>query len=663
MHRQSTSNRSSNPNVFSDDYSLEPIDSEQTTLTPSNQSVSSFTSSSTLRSANVHQKSATTPTNEREATENPFGDDARVSFDDNFYRSSLPPKGVDFNRNSIGSINTTPSSIAQRSQSNSSSRFSIPPRALSPYTGATGPSHPYAMYPQVGVSRSPSVTTTSTMRPADRPLVDASAPQHPYAMYPQNVVLEEGMDDGTIPLGFPGHNQTYQVAPGRADDDVGDLVGPDGHTEQLPPYTRYPDGAVPKVEGSFEEATNAGIIGEDTPPSQQEESPPASEEIPRTTVVQRPPSETREAPVETPTGVMAFEEKLKAKGKKKACCGLPVWTLVLVCVVILVVACIGGIIGGVLGARKAASDESKKSQETQAQQPDIVTVTATPQLDATPITAVPPQLSSLPTGNYIIPASSKNQSKFCVADTDYRSSWGCVNKGNMAINVQEIDTLHGAISFQSEPDSASFTYGAQAPYLPAPTQSMEMVHDTNDIGLGPALFFMTSFDKLVVVPQDAFPSSTVSKRYVAGNEILPKAASRRREVAKAGDKPWFCWWNSTVLEFFLYVNETTNESLYGSTTLNDPTSTSGTIQTTLPDYPRRIKIEERRDYPEIKSPYCQQMSVLSNGSVVTASPSTLNIREVDPTPTTTQTGDAVATPTYTAVAQYQSACYCVSLTD
>lgn len=658
--RRSTSNRSSNPNVFSDDYSLEPIDSEQTTLTPSNHSISSFTSSSTLRSAHIPPKPAPTPTSEREATENPFGDDARVSFEDSFYRSSLPTKGIDYSRNSVGSINTTPSSIAQRSQSNSS-RFSIPPRALSPYTGATGPSHPYAMYPQVGVSRSPSVTTTSTMRPADRPLGDASAPQHPYAMYPQNVVLEEGMDDGTIPLGFPGHNQTYQVAPGRADDDVGDLVGPDGHTEQLPPYTRYPDGIVPKVEGSFEAATDAGVI-EDSPPSQQE-GPPSSEETPRTTVTPNPPAEARQPPEETPTGVMAFEEKLKTKGKKKACCGLPIWTLVLVCVVILVVACIGGIIGGVLGARKAASDEQKTTTlQTHAQLPDIVTVTATPSMDATPITSTPAHISSLPTGTYVIPASSKNQSKFCVADTDYRSSWGCANKGNIPINIQEIDSLHGSITFQSDSYSGSLTYGAQAPYLPSPTQSMSMVQDTNDVSLGPALFFMTSFDKLVIVPQDAFPSSTVSKRNIPEHEILPRASNSK--VASAGDKPWFCWWNSTVLEFFLYVNETTNESLYGTTTLtSDSSAASSAVQTTLPDYPRRIKMEERRDYPDIKSPYCQQMSVLSNGSVVTASPSTLNIKEVQPTATTTQTVDAEPTPTYTAVALYQSACYCVSLTD
>lgn len=666
------SNRSSNPNVFSDDYSLEHIDSEQTTLTPSSQSVSSFTSSSTLRSVPVHHKPANTPTSEHEPVENPFGDEARVSFDEAPYRSSLPPKGIDtVNRNSIGSTNTTPSSIAQRSQSNSS-RFSVPPRALSPYTGATGPSHPYAMYPQVGVSRSPSITTTSTMRPSDRPLGDSNAPQHPYAMYPQNVVPEEGMDDGTIPLGFPGHNQAYERPPGRADDDVGDLVGPDGHTEQLPPYTRYPDGVVPKEEGSFEAATDAGVIGEENQPDRQEDVPDR-EDTPRPLAAARPapppPAPHSEPPEDPPTGVMAFEEKLKTTGKKKACCGLPIWTLVLVCVVILVVACIGGIIGGVLGTRKAASDENQKKQQGSSDPPTIVTVTATPQMDATPITTIPPHMSALPTGNYVIPASPKNMSRFCVADSDYKASWSCLNKGTLPINVQSIDRLHGSISFQSDPYSGAgtYTYGAQQPYLPVPTQSMNLVHDTSDMSLGPALFFMTSFDKLVVVPGDVFPENAgVSKRGISEDDILPRASSQRRSIASVGDQPWFCWWNSTIMEFFLYVNETTNEALHGSTTLSSDASPTSynPAQASASSYPRRIKMEERRDYPDTRSPYCQQMSVLSDGSVTSISPNTINIKQVEPTPTTTLKGSAAAsTQTYTAMAEYQSTCYCVSLTD
>lgn len=507
------------------------------------------------------------------------------------------------------------------------------------------------------------------MRPADRPLTDSNAPQHPYAMYPQNVVIEEGIDDATIPLGFPGHNQTYQRPPGRADDDVGDLVGPDGHTEQLPPYTRYPAGVVPKPEGSFEAATDAGVIGEENQPDPQglQDEARASERSPRPIMADQPPAENREPPEEAPTGVMAFEEKLRTTGKRRACCGLPIWTLVLVCVGIFVVACIGGIIGGVLGTKKAADSEHQQSDKEKANAPTIVTMTATPQMDATPITTVPHHMSALPTGKYVIPASSKNQSKFCVADADYKASWACSHKGDLPIDVQEIDSLHGSISFESGPYSGTFTYGAQAPYLPVPTQSMKMVHDTNEKHLGPALFFMTSFDKLVVIPEDTFPSNAISKRGVSEGEILPRA-SNRGQVAKPGDEPWFCWWNSTIMEFFLYVNESTNEALYGPTTIDGgPSSTkSHALQTNYPSYPRRIKIQERRDYPDVKSPYCQQMNVLKNGTVVAASPSTLGISQVEPSPTTTLRGSVAAstqTQTYTAMAAYQSTCYCVSLTD
>lgn len=671
MRQHWNSARSSNPNVFSDDYSLDPIDSEQSTLTPRSPSVSSAASSHTLRSSIPQQQQkpySSVPTGP-EVTENPFGDDARVSLDDDTpHRSSLPQKGVDIsNRNSIASITTTPS-IAQRSQS-TSSRFSMPPRALSPYTGATGPSHPYAMYPQVGVSRSPSITTTSTVRP-DRPLTDTNAPQHPYAMYPQNVVPEEGLDNPVIPLGFPGHAQAYQRPANRADDDVGDLVGPDGHTEQLPPYSRYPDGAAPKIEGAFD-SVDAIEPPPDTADRDRSAALPVSEISSTTIVAENQPVTSAIAnppPGEPPaTGIMAFEEKLKSKGKKKACCGLPVWTLVLVGVVILVVACIGGVIGGVLGAKKAANNEKQKPPG-----PNIVTVTASPRMDATPITTTPLNLMPAPTGPWLIPASPKNSSRFCISDyEDYKSSWSCMTKGKIPIEITEEDKQHN-ITFGSDTSfsSSSLTYGAQAPILPNPTQSLSLMMDSSDLSLGPALTFFSLFDKLVVVPQDTFPSEAATKRSVSESDVLLNAF-QRKETVHIGDKPWFCWWNNTVMEFFLYLNETTKEAQYSTTTTTttqtEPTASSKTGLAkrgqSLEDYPRRIKIEEKRDYADAQAPYCQQMQVMDKGSIQTVSPATIEIKEREPTPTTTMKGDGGATQTYTAKAQYESVCYCVSLTD
>ncbi|KAL4896957.1 hypothetical protein BDV59DRAFT_169431 [Aspergillus ambiguus] len=676
MHPYSNSGRSSNPNVFSDEYSLDPIDSEQSTLTPRSPSVSSAASSHTLRSSipQQQQKPYSSIPTEPEVTENPFGDEARVSLDDDTpHRSSLPQKGADLsNRNSIASTTTTPS-ITQRSQS-TSSRFSMPPRALSPYTGATGPSHPYAMYPQVGVSRSPSITTTSTVRPADRPLGDTNAPQHPYAMYPQNVVPEEGLDNGldnpVIPLGFPGHAQAYQRPANRADDDVGDLVGPDGHTEQLPPYSRYPDGAAPKIEGAFDSVNNVDPPPEGTTDRNGLAGPPVSELSSRTVVPETQPAMAANAPADEPpaTGIMAFEEKLKTKGKKKACCGLPVWTLVLVGVVILVAACIGGVIGGVLGAKKAANDEKGKQKG-----PNIVTVTASPRMDATPITSTPLNLMPAPTGEWVIPADPKNSSKFCISDyEDYRSSWSCMTQGKIPIEITGSDE-HRNITFGSDTSftSSSLSYGAQAPLLPNPTQALSLMLDSSDLSLGPALTFFSLFDKLVVVPQDTFPSEVSTKRSVSESDVLLHAF-QRKETAHIGDKPWFCWWNNTVMEFFLYLNQTTKEAQYSNTitstvTRIEPTPSSESSvdkrDQSLENYPRRIKIEEKRDYADAQPPYCQQMQVMDDGTIQTVSPATIEIKEREPTPTTTVKGDGGATQTYTAKAQYESVCYCVSLTD
>ncbi|KAI9372669.1 hypothetical protein BJX61DRAFT_427910 [Aspergillus egyptiacus] len=668
-----TPTRSSNPNVFSDEYSLEPLDSEESTLAPRSLSISSNASSHTLRSSLPHhQKPYNTSINDDGLLENPFGDEARVSFENEGpRRSSLPQKGLDLSyRNSVTSNSTAPST-AQRSQS-TSSRFSLPPRALSPYTGATGPSHPYAMYPQVGVSRSPSVATTSTIRPVDAPLTESSGPQHPYAMYSQNVVVEEGLGDSVIPLGFPGHNQeVYQTPPNRAADDVGDLIGPDGYTEQLPPYSRYPEGASPKPEAAVD-ALPAAAVGMDQP--DPNEQAPATSDVPsRGLVTGNQTVAPANGPPEEPpvTGVMAFEEKLKRRGKKKVCCGLPIWTLVLICGIMIVGGCIGGAIGGILGAKKAAEEASSAEDG-----PTIITTTAPPQTDATPFTGIPYNVPPIPTGTFTIPAEPKNQSKFCILDQDQTPSWGCLSGRSIPINVKGDEDAR-VIDFGSNSLPKTLTYGAQPPLFTDPSIPLDLVMDGSDLSLGPAWSFFTFFDKLVVVPEDTFSSAAASKREVSEEEVFAGVYHRKRE-SDVGDRPWFCWWNSTAMEFFLYINETTKEERYStedklvesrpsSNDDNDKVYTADSLakrsNSSLPNYPRRIKMEEKRDYAEAHPPYCQQMEIKDNGSVETVSPETIGISVNEPTATTTSRGYGSATQTYTAKAQYQSICYCVSLTD
>lgn len=129
-----------------------------------------------------------------------------------------------------------------------------------PYEGPSGPSHPYQMYPQnVRVARAASVATTSTAPISERSYNGPRGPAHPYGMYPQNTVPEaDGMPNRTaqdeIGVGFPGATDNYQRRIGPDGEDVADLIGPDGHTEQLPPYTRYP-----------EETYNRKAMGVETP--------------------------------------------------------------------------------------------------------------------------------------------------------------------------------------------------------------------------------------------------------------------------------------------------------------------------------------------------------------------------------------------------------------
>jgi hypothetical protein len=121
-------------------------------------------------------------------------------------------------------------------------------RPESPYRGPTGPSHPYQMYSQESrLARTASMATTSTAPITERSYAGPSGPTHPYGMYPQNIVAESEAGDPPPPpplaVGFPGLNNNYQRRLGPDGEEAAGIIGPDGHTEELPPYTQYPDEA------------------------------------------------------------------------------------------------------------------------------------------------------------------------------------------------------------------------------------------------------------------------------------------------------------------------------------------------------------------------------------------------------------------------------------
>ncbi len=357
-----------NPNVFSDDFALEPLDcSQDSSPSPSAGNGDVETPSDTSpRLAQGHRHSSLiqdlTPKEGSVPDHEPF-DGLRLE------GSSA--------RNSTSRSNTGSLSEVSKGSIKNISAFGIP-QTQSPYHGPTGPSHPYGMYPQgVGISRNPSSATTSSARAPEGTYAGSSGPTQPYGMYTQNTVAEEEVspiEEVFQPLpGFPGRAQNYQGRFVPDPEGAADIIGPDGHTEQLPAYTRYANDIPPKVInpapgipftdpsnplGESRDTLNT-FTSDDADPrtpgvedsSTQLGTAPAPEANAFTAHV--PPSSSADTTSSSAGG--HFKERVREKGKQKVCFGkLPMW----VCMAFLLIcAClIGAIIGGVLGRAKAASE-------------------------------------------------------------------------------------------------------------------------------------------------------------------------------------------------------------------------------------------------------------------------------------------------------------------
>ncbi|KAI9717279.1 MAG: hypothetical protein M1812_004806 [Candelaria pacifica] len=287
-----------------------------------------------------------------------------------FARTPLRPQ-------SISAASLTSEAERRPHRSISSSSTFLAPRPSSPYRGATGPSHPYGMYPQgIGISRTASTATTSTYRVPDRTsFIGHRGPAHPYAMYPQNTVAEPviaGQEvPPSIPVGFPGLGQHYQRRLGPDGEEAQDIVGPDGHTEQLPAYSRYPDtlpakepppshvgGDIAGAPVHLDESRRVPAITESHEAIPQDETSSSSALLQTTTVGTHGDDSN---PSEDNSG--SFKEKWAEKGRKRVCCGVvPIWAMAVFVAFVIMAAVVGGVIGGSI----ASSDGKRKAQQKAA---------------------------------------------------------------------------------------------------------------------------------------------------------------------------------------------------------------------------------------------------------------------------------------------------------
>ena len=289
-----------------------------------------------------------------------------------------------------------------------------------------------------------------------------------------------------------------------------------------------------------------------------------------------------------------------------------------------------------------------------------VVVTATTFVDASPLATPPPNLPPLPTGTFSVPIAKPSQtSGACLSDQAQSAAWACADTGSWDVTVHVEGPGINQLTLQrsSAQSNSAITYGPQPPQL-RQVYDLRIMIDRDDPQLGPAFFFWDFFDKIVVVPEDAIPySSSSSKRSTTEDSVLDKRDidQYQDQTASAGDRPWFCIWNSTVIEAFFYVNQNISQDggSYSSVASSAmPTAAATSSPSTSPAgsqrrdnsggaldpegiYPRLMKLTEKRHSVTSFSPYCQQMQVLNDGNVGIAtdnngSPIVVNLTEQEP---------------------------------
>ncbi|KAI2468336.1 hypothetical protein F4781DRAFT_272188 [Annulohypoxylon bovei var. microspora] len=473
-----------------------------------------------------------------------------------------------------------------------------------PYEGPSGPSHPYQMYPQdVRLARTASLATTSTVPISERSYNGPRGPAHPYGMYPQNTIPEsDGVPNRTaqaeINIGFPGTTDNYQRRIGPDGEDVADLIGPDGHTEQLPPYTRYP-----------EEAYNRKALGIETPQpapvqpmqaiqpvqqqQQQHQQPmlaiPGSGGIGMATLnpefastedlgdMNSPQSRQsvrsftsdnsqRELTATTRSDQEVANEKKSMKdwqvtAKRRVWGIVPCWAIILAAIVLVLMGIIlGAVIGTLLNPHFKKGGPPDRSP-SQVQSPSS--------WDTQPLSTLPPDLPALPTGMYSMLLGRNNRiSNTCFTDPTLAQAWSCdLTFFQLNMNVtklpdeQNISDYSFGFSYNETYSLKNnfFTYGVQPPDLT--DLKMRLVSDIFEAPRGPAWNFEVSYNKTAIIPEpfltvssgpSSSPSSNSNRRRMmfGGND-----AKRKGVMAQPGDKPWVCHWDNTILEAFIYAGQ------------------------------------------------------------------------------------------------------------
>ncbi|TKA79003.1 hypothetical protein B0A49_02264, partial [Cryomyces minteri] len=441
-------------------------------------------------------------------------------------------------------------------------------------------------------------------------------------MYPQNVSTDPDDDVvepiEAVPVGFPGLGQQYHRRIGPEGEEQ-DIVGPDGHTEQLPPYSRYADEdlAKPPVVNAADPAALEGASGHDAD-SHDTLIPSSYETAGAGTVSSQFPRIEAMESGESDTSEKSWNEKTwKEKRKTRLCWGkIPLWWILLAAAFVVLLAIIlGGVIGGFLSRQHANAAKATAGDRA------VVTVTSTaPYLDASTI-PTPSSLPTLPTGNYVLSMSVAEQTdNSCLSFYNQSNAWGCTIPGPPNINVG-FPSAGAPLSawLNSTIPSNVINYGTQPPQI-APN-GFTLVQDIEDPGRGPAFFFQTKYDKIVIVSDDDF--SPGGPDPIKKRQLFARPPISRKQLA-AGEQPCRNDYIDEAGDFFDVFSFSADDvfycylkvkCLFATIDRHDLHRQGRLILCSVPFVPfENVKIEERRVSGNSIQPYCQKMQIMNDGT-------------------------------------------------
>ena len=272
--------------------------------------------------------------------------------------------------------------------------------------------------------------------------------------------------------------------------------------------------------------------------------------------------------------------------------------------------------------------------------------------DAVPLASTPANLPPLPTGTFTVSLDSPVSNTNSCLTSAQSCAWDCATGANLSMVVTIAGSFTPTINLTyALPTDNLIRYGSQPPQLNQPA-NLVLMKDKDDFNKGPAYVFQQQYDKVVIVHEDDLlgwipsPKRSFLRRWFYDSEVRKPSSLKTRQsddewtdnsIAKPIDRPWFCYWNNTILEGLIFITHDANGSASASgaspsavaTSSGSSQSTGSRLKRQSPSslfYPKAVKIEERRPLNP-SQPYCEQMQILYNlqpGPVVNPSTQKIN---------------------------------------